>query len=247
MTVLFLPAVSLAQSFDFTEWDILLKKYVSPRTIDGIRLNAVDYGKLKTDPGFSRLVGGLKKFSPAGLKSREEKLAFWINIYNVFAVKMVVDHYPLKSIRDVGSLFRSVWKRPAGIIGGREYTLHEIEHGILRKMGEPRIHAAIVCASVSCPDLLLESFSAGKLEEQLDNQMKTFLGNPGKGMQVDAGRGRVTLSSIFDWFEGDFEPRGGVLAFIKPYVSATARKVLGKPGVRVSYMDYNWKVNESAP
>jgi len=247
MMVFSMPVVSFAEPFDFTEWDSLLKRYVKPHVIDNIRLNAVDYGRLKTDPGFSRLIGGLEKFAPSGLKSHEEKMAFWINVYNIFAVKKVVDHHPLESIRDVGNFFKPVWKRLAGIVGGREYTLHEIEHEILRKMREPRIHVAIVCASVSCPDLLKEVFRAETLDVQLDAQMKMFLENPGKGMRVDAGRKRVHLSPIFDWFEEDFEPRGGVLQFLQHYVSSGVRKLLKSPAVRVSYLEYNWRVNALPP
>jgi len=242
-----MPVVSFAEPFDFTEWGSLLKRYVKPHVIGDIRLNAVDYGRLKTDPGFSRLISGLEKFAPSIFKLREEKMAFWINVYNIFAVKKVVDHHPLESIRDVGNFFKPVWKRLAGIVGGREYTLHEIEHEILRKMREPRIHAAIVCASVSCPDLSKEVLKAETLDVQLDVQMKMFLENPGKGMRVDAGRKRVYLSPIFDWFEEDFEPRGGVLQFLQPYVSAEARKLLKSPAVRVSYLEYNWRVNELLP
>ncbi len=244
--VIFMSASALAQTYDFADWDSLLKKYVAPGTIDGVRLNTVNYSKLKTDPAFSRLVNGLKTFSPARLKTHEEKLAFWINVYNVFAVKMVTDNYPVESIKDVGSLFKSVWKRNAGNIGGKEYTLHQIEHEILRKMGEPRIHAAIVCASVSCPDLATEVFKADRLSEQLDDQMRGFLANPGKGMRVDAGGKKIFLSKIFDWFEDDFESRGGVLKFIRPYVLEKDRQAVGKSDLRISYMDYNWRVNESS-
>jgi hypothetical protein len=242
-----MPVVSFAEPFDFAEWGSLLKRYVKPHVIDNIRLNAVDYGRLKTDPGFFRLVGRLEKFAPSGLKSHEEKMAFWINVYNIFAVKKVVDHHPLESIRDVGNFFKPVWKRLAGVVGGREYTLHEIEHEILRKMREPRIHVAIVCASVSCPDISKEVFRAETLNVQLDAQMKMFLENPGKGMRVDAGRKKAYLSPIFDWFEEDFEPRGGVLQFLQPYMPSEARKLMKSPAVRVSYLEYNWKVNELSP
>ncbi len=240
------PGNSPAQSYDFSDWDVLLKKCVAPGTIDGVRLNTVNYEKLKTDPAFSRLIEGLKSFSPARLKTHEDRLAFWINVYNVFAVKMVTDNYPLESIKDVGSLFKSVWKRNAGMVGGKEYTLHEIEHEILRKMGEPRIHVAIVCASVSCPDLATDVYKAERLSEQLDAQMKGFLANPGKGMRVDTGGKKVFLSKIFDWFENDFESRSGVLKFIRPYVSAKDGQAVGNFGLHISYMNYNWRVNGSS-
>ena len=147
-----------SKNFDFSDWDFLLKKYVNTNTLDGIRLNTVNYEKLKSDQIFLNLVNGLKLFSPSQITTKDEKLAFWINVYNIFAVKMVVDHYPIESIKDVGSLFKSVWKYKAGVVGGRDYTLDEIEHSILRKSGDPRIHVAIVCASISCPDLAMDVF-----------------------------------------------------------------------------------------
>ena len=152
----------------------------------------------------------------------------------------------LESIIDVGSLFKSVWKYKAGVIGGRGYTLHEIEHKILRKMGDPRIHAAIVCASISCPDLSTEVFKPERLNEQLDFQMRGFLANPGKGMRVDSNSKRVFLSSIFDWFKEDFESLGGVRKFIQSYVSPKDEQVLNNPGLSFSYMKYNWGVNDSS-
>jgi len=243
----FAPDSAQAKTFDFSDWSVLLKKYVSPNMIDGVLLNTVDYGELRLDSVFPRLVNDLKLFSPSKLKTHEEKLAFWINVYNVFAVKVVIDNYPLKSIKDAGGFFKSVWKLKAGIVGGKEYTLAEIEHEILRKMGEPRIHTAIVCASISCPDLSIEVFKPGMLNEQLDIQMRNFLANPGKGMRVDARGGfkRIYLSPIFDWFEEDFESSGGVLKFIEPYVAPKYGQAFKNHALPVSYMDYNWSVNGS--
>ncbi|MEE9258255.1 MAG: DUF547 domain-containing protein [Nitrospinaceae bacterium] len=237
-------AVSQAQAFDFPGWDALLKKYAAPAVIDGVRLNGLDYRQLKSDPEFPKLVDGLKSVSPGDLKSVHDKLSFWINVYNILAVKTVLDNYPVDSIKDVGSIFKSVWKRDAGVVAGKMRTLHEIEHEILRKMGEPRIHVAIVCASVSCPDLPPDAFAAQRLDDQLDTQMKAFLENQGKGMRVDREKKKIYLSSIFDWFEDDFEPKGGVREFISRYVSPEHKKLLGDPKVKISYLDYNWKVNE---
>jgi len=204
---------SSATAFDFSGWDGLLKKYVKPTTLDGVRLNAIPYKKVKSDPEFRKVVRALESFAPASLKTREEKLAFWINVYNVMAAKMVLDHYPLESIKDAGGLFEPVWKKVVGKVGGKDVTLHQIEHEILRKMGEPRIHVAIVCASVSCPDIRPEAYTADMLDAQLTDQMQKFLQNRGKGMKVEGG-GNVHLSSIFKWFAEDFEPKGGVLKFL---------------------------------
>ena len=234
---------SNSEAFDFSDWDALVKKYVTPKTLEGVRLNAVNYASLKKDPVFSGLITRLESYSPASLESRESTLSFWINVYNILAAKMITDHYPIKSIKDVGSFFKPVWKRVAGTVGGKERTLNDIEQEILRKMNEPRIHMAIVCASVSCPDLRREAYIAGKLNEQLDDQMEKFLRSRGKGMKLDEQKNRVYLSAIFKWFAEDFESRGGVLKYIGKYVTAEERKVLNNSKIKISYLHYNWKIN----
>jgi len=236
-----------ANAFDFSEWDVLLKKYVEPDLIDGVSLNSVAYGKLGLDPVFHQLESKLRLFSPKKLSTHQEKLAFWINAYNIFAVKIITDNYPLKSIKNVGGLFKSVWKIKAGTVGGEKYSLDEIEHGILRKMGDPRIHTAIVCASISCPNLSKKAYKPEKLNEQLDMQMSDFLANPNKGMRVDNNQRpkRILLSPIFNWFADDFKSSGGVRKFINPYVPTKYRDALKNTQYPISYMDYNWAINGS--
>ena len=234
-----------AKNFEFSDWDILLGKYVKADLIDGISLNSVSYGKLRLDPVFNKLDKSLSLFSPSKLTTDQEKLAFWINVYNIFAVKIVINNYPLKSIKDVGGFFKSVWKVKAGTVGGKKYTLDEIEHGILRKMGDPRIHTAIVCASISCPNLTKKSYSSENLNKQLDMQMKDFLANPNKGMRININEqpGKIFLSQIFNWFAQDFKSSGGVRNFISLYVSKENRSVIKNSQYSISYMDYNWAIN----
>ena len=235
---------SFAAAFDFSGWDALVKQHVKTTTIDGVVLNSVAYKSLKGDPEFKKLIEELKTATLNDLKTQEEKLSFWINVYNILAVKVVLDDYPVKSIKDVGSLFKSVWKLPAGEVAGKERTLNDVEHEILRKMNEPRIHVAIVCASVSCPDLRKEAFSPDRLNEQLDDQVRLFLENTGKGMKIDEKKKRVYVSSIFKWFEEDFEPQGGVTAFISRYAPAAQQKNIEMYGGKLKYLDYNWDLNE---
>jgi len=235
--------ISNSEAFDFSDWDTLVKKHVAPETVDGILINAVDYSNLKKDPLFSGLSSRLKSYDLNDLKAEQSRLTFWINVYNILAAKMITDHYPIESIKDAGSLFKSVWKQPAGKVGGKERTLNEIEHEILRKMNEPRIHVAIVCASVSCPDLRLEAYQTEKLNDQLDDQMQKFLRSREKGMKLDESKNRVYLSSIFKWFNEDFESKGGVLKYISHYAREEEKKVLNNSKLKISYMDYNWKIN----
>ena len=231
-------------AYDFSDWDALVKKYVAPKTIAEVQLNAVKYQALANDPLYPKLIHDLEGASLSTMKTREETLAFWINVYNIMAVKMVVDHYPVTSIKDAGSLFTSVWKKTVGTVAGKERTLNEIEHEILRKMGEPRIHVAIVCASVSCPDLRVEAYSPERLNEQLDDQMKKFVANTQKGLRIDQSKKRLYLSSIFKWFEEDFEPKGGVRSYLALYVRKNEAASLKNQTFSISYLDYNWELNE---
>ena len=233
-----------AFAFDFSSWDGLLKKYVVPKTINGVYLNAVDYKKLGKDQAYTKLIKDLEKVSLSSLKTKEEKLTFWINVYNIMAAKMVLDHYPVTSIKDAGSLFTAVWKKEVGVVAGKTRTLNEIEHEILRKMGEPRIHVAIVCASVSCPDLRAEAYTADKVDDQLNDQLKHFLENGKKGLRVDTKKGRVYLSSIFKWFEEDFETKGGVRNYLAPHAPASGKAALKNTKLSVYYLDYDWGLNE---
>lgn len=234
-------SVALAEAHDFSGWDTLLKKHLASTTIAGVNLNGLAYGKLKDDPQFKALVESLRNASPG--KSKAEEFSFWINVYNVLAVKVVVDHYPIKSIKDAGSLLKPVWKHSVGVVAGKELTLHEIEHGILRKMNDPRVHTAIVCASVSCPDLRPEAYVPERLETQLDEQMKAFVGNPSKGMKIDAQNKKIHLSSIFKWYAVDFEGGGGVLIFISKYLAPMDQQILNDKTFKISYLDYNWALN----
>ncbi len=221
---------------DWGDYGRLLAQHGSVGMIDGTELVVMDYPALKRSPLFGRVVSQLASFNTAQLSSPQEKLAFYINAYNILAMKVVVDHWPLDSIRHAGNLFRSVWKKRAGLIDGREVSLHEMEHEILRPMGEPRIHFAIVCASVSCPDLRGEPYLAARLDEQLDEQVQRFLANDKKGLKrLD---GEVHVSRIFRWFEEDFVASGGVGGFLRRYVP------IDREATVEADLDYNWSLNQ---
>jgi hypothetical protein len=207
----------------------------------------VDYRALASDPEWTRLVAGLATANPVALADRAEKLAFWINVYNILAIETVSRSYPVESIRDLGSFFRPVWKKTAGNVGGRIVTLDAVEHRILRPMGEPRIHAAIVCASTSCPSLRREPFVAARLDAQLDDAMGTFATDRRKGVRIDRDTETVHLSRIFEWFSDDFTERGDVLGYVAPYLESSDRRWLHQhPDVRIRYLDYDWTLNDLA-
>jgi hypothetical protein len=229
---------------DLANFGALLGQYTSetPEVV-GTRVN---YRGLAADPRWRALLAGLEASKPSALVGHAERLAFWINAYNVLAMRMVIDHYPVDSIRDIGWLLRPVWKRPIARIEGTVLSLDQIEHDILRKMGEPRIHGAIVCASISCPSLAHEPYDAHALEDQLDASMRRFLANPGKGMRVDRARGEVVLSRIFKWYAGDFENAGGVLAFATRYAREAERTWIEANGadLEVDHFGYDWSLND---
>lgn len=230
-----LPAQGQQGALDWSAYDALLAAHVTAGERNGIDHHRVDYQAVRQDPRYAQALALIANFPIAQLTERNARLAFYINAYNLYAIKMVIDHLPLESIRDVGSLFSPVWGKEAGIIGGKPVSLDEIEHEILRPMGEPRVHFAIVCASLSCPNLRTEAFTAEKLEQQLEDQTRSFLQDSSKGMALEGNRVRV--SQIFDWFDEDFEAAGGVESFLRRYRDLPASSRL-RPD-----LPYDWSLN----
>jgi len=240
ISITMLPMLSAATEPDWSDYNQLLQTYVQPGSKHDIALNLVEYQALKADVRWPRLLTSLAEFDLQKIASPTEQLSFWINTYNILAIKTVLDHWPLQSIRDAGSFFSPVWKKTAGMVAGEMRSLHDIEHEILRPMGEPRIHFAIVCASVSCPDLKASAYDALHLEKQLDAQAKAFVTHPDKGLSIQGNK--LHSSKIFDWFEDDFQAQGGVINFIRNY-----RNDLPEKPKLASHLDYDWSLNAINP
>lgn len=206
----------------------------------------VDYRGLKAEPRWKQMVVELSSADPSRLRSRNEALAFWINAYNILAIDLVIRHYPVESIREIGSFFRSVWKREAGQIGGRDYSLDEIEHAILRPMKDSRIHGAIVCASISCPSLARTPYRTEELDAQLEASIRSWLSRPEKGLALDRDGRRIAISRVFKWFSGDFGGHKGVLEFVRRHAPAADAAWLESnlAELRLSYLDYDWNLND---
>ena len=204
----------------------------------------VDYRGIMNSKDWARLVAQVHDARPSRM-TPAERMAFWINAYNILTVDLIRKHYPIEGIKQIGSFFSPVWDLEVATIEGRPLSLGAIEHEILRKTGEPRIHAAIVCASVSCPPLARTPFRAEQLDADLSAAMRAFLANDEKGAAIDRGRATLRLSKIFDWFGSDFETQGGVPAAITPYlgsedaswVRANAKRL------KIRYFDYDWSLN----
>lgn len=165
--------------------------------------------------------------------TESEQLAYWINAYNAFTVQLILQHYPVGSIQDIGKV--SPWKLPFIGIEGVTYSLDHIEHNILRKMNEPRIHFAIVCASISCPPLLNEAFSPIRVYEQLDERARHFIND---GIRNKISAQHAELSKIFSWFQVDFTKGGSLPDFINQYAEVPLAA-----DTPISYLEYNWGLN----
>lgn len=218
-------------------FDKLLKKHVSK---DG----KVDYkGFINDKNEFQKYLDLLSKNAPDRDKwSEEAQLAYWINVYNAFTIKLIIDNYPVNSIQDLHPkvkipLLNTVWHKKFFKIGGKEASLDEVEHKILRKeFDEPRIHFAVNCASYSCPPLRPEAFTAEKVDKQLEEQAISFI-NDKRHNTIQADK--VEISSIFSWFKGDFTDNGSLIDYLNKY-----SKVKINSNAKVSHKDYDWSLNE---
>lgn len=232
-----LNALAFAQNApSHQQWDKLLKKYVNAS-------GKVDYARFQKAKG--ELEPYLKTLSdnpPQKSWSENEEKAYWINAYNAFTVSLILQHYPVKSIKDIGDKIKipfvnTPWDIKFIQIGGKKYDLNNIEHGILRKKyNDPRIHFALVCASLSCPKLRSEAYTATQLDAQLEDAGKTFLNDPFKN-KVNADKAEV--SKYFSWYKGDFTKKGTLVDFINRYSTVKINS-----GTKISFLDYNWSLNE---
>lgn len=231
-------------AIDHRPFDALLRKYVDD---DGY----VNYAAWKNSAAdlkaLQDYLAQLSRASTEPSASREARLAFWINAYNALTLEGILDVYPTSSIRNHTAKLvgYNIWKELPLQVGGAAYSLDAMEHEILRKMGEPRIHFAIVCASVGCPRLRNEAYTADKIEQQLADNAADFFSRP-KNFRYDARSRTLYLSSILDWFGTDFgKSPAEQLATIKPYFPKAARSAVDS-GVTVRYLDYDWSLNDQA-
>lgn len=237
LCLVFASPYSLA-NFDWSSYTALLEEHVKTAEKAGIIGNLVDYQGIAQDTRYQQLIEKIAVFNAENLTDNE-KLAFYINAYNLLTIKLVIDHKPKNSIRDIGSWFNPVWQKPAGVINGKIISLDTIEHKILRNLNEPRIHFAIVCASLSCPDLRTEAYQATKLNQQLDEQAKQFINNDQKGLKIDGKN--IYISKIFDWFSEDFSTNDSEQEVLK-YIAQYNIEVGRFSGFKT--LDYNWQLNQ---
>ena len=210
-------------------WNDLLKKDVSAG-------GQVNYKALLNEKGkLQAYLNTLGKNPPQQNWERNEVIAYWINAYNAYTVKLILDHYPVQSIRDIDN--GKPWDEVFIAIGGKKLSLNSIENEMLRKkFNDPRIHFAINCASKSCPKLVNEAFTGDKLDDQLNSATKNFVNDPSKNKIVAE---KISVSKIFDWYKKDFSQTGTVIDFLNQYSSIKIQ-----PTATISFLDYDWSLNE---
>ncbi len=215
-------------------WNTLLKQHVSTS-------GNVNYkGFIEDSLQLNQYLQLLSNRPPNENWNSNEQLAYWINVYNAFTVQLIVQHYPVQSIKNIAGdipMINSPWDIKFFTIGGNEFDLNTVEHEILRKkFNEPRIHFAINCASVSCPKLLNEAYLAEKLEQQLNDQAMDFVNDLEKNNFSEIP---VKVSKIFSWFEKDFTKKTTLIAYLNQFLDKKIAE-----DIEVQYMDYNWNLNE---
>jgi len=201
--------------------------------------------------------------------TENQRLAFWINAYNAFTIKAIINNYPIQRSFTFTGIFYApknsilqipgVWKKLQFKAVGKNVTLDHIEHGIIRKeFNEPRIHVAIVCASIGCPDLRNEAYTAEKIDSQLIDASRNFVNNESKGVVIDKEKGRVKVSKIFKWFGEDFynnygskqlssksRKENGARSFVAEYINEDDKNYILNGEYKLSYMSYDWSLNET--
>ena len=219
-------AAPINKNLNHSTWNLLLKKYVSDQ-------GKVDYLGFKKDlTELNAYLEWLSNSIPLETWSKDQKMAFWINAYNALTIQLIVDRYPISSIKDIFN----PWNIKVITIANKSLSLNNIEHDVLRKMGDPRIHFGIVCASISCPKLQNEAFSTQNINRLLNKASKEFLADTTKN---NITTNSVELSKIFKWFAKDFKQEGSLIDFLNRYSDITIAS-----DSKISFKDYNWGLND---
>lgn len=248
--------VAAAQAFDHQPWDELLKRHVV--VIDGGQITQTDYAGFQHQrQNLKRYLNTLSAVSQAEFDnwSSDKQLAFLINAYNAWTVELILTKYPdLNSIKDLGGFFSSPWNKAFIPLFGNEVSLDHIEHELIRGSGlynEPRIHFAVNCASIGCPALRNEAYTAELLDVQLEQQTKLFLQDKSRN-RFDGNR--LQVSEIFKWYREDFEQdwrnTDSLATFLALYADALGldaeqQAKLRQGEIAIHFLDYDWQLNDT--
>lgn len=237
------PAPAIAQAFDHSMFDRLLRTHVTPEGL-------VDYDAFAGSSEFREYLNGLSAADITALPEGE-RLALWINAYNAYTIALVNRHEERRSIRNINRKFglirgKGPWSEEIARVGGSSYTLDQVEHEIIRKrFREPRIHFALVCAAMGCPHLRREAYTGARLDAQLDDQANRFLLRSPTKNRVDVSSRVAHLSPIFRWYREDFGANDReLLAYLGGFFAAgSEREALRGGEIRIEYTDYDWTLN----
>jgi hypothetical protein len=220
-------------ALDPSGWNAILHQYITPQS-------RVDYAGLRARgrKNLDAWIASVAAPWPAGIPANEKKAAL-INAYNALTVRWILENYPVKSIWRTDDPFR----KPRHTVDGQVVSLDTIETR-LRELGDPRVHAALVCAARSCPPLRWEAYTGARLDEQLDDNTRRWLGNPAVNEFLPEQR-TARVSPIFEWYAGDFARSGGVARFLSRFAPEGKGAFLERPDARLEYKDYNWGLNDS--
>ena len=222
---------------------------------DYVSNGLVKYKELKDDRRLYKYIEQLENTNPQKIANEKNRLVFWINVYNAYTLKFIIEEYPVESINDlhwgglyIGSLLgTTIWDDEKIVISGSELSLNNIEHDIIRKkFNEERIHFALVCASISCPPLLNEAYEGYKLDKQLGEQAELFFNDVTKN-KFNKNKRTVSLSKILSWYEDDFgENEQAILNYAAQFIDKETADDIKKnlSEWKINYLSYNWDLNE---
>lgn len=236
---------SLAE-VDHSAWDALLQKYVDDRSLVAYAKWKANADDLKALDQYLTRMGCVDLGKPA---PKEAQLAYWINVYNALTVRGILREYPTTSIRNHTAKLGgyNIWKDLLLWVDGKNYSLDDIEHQVLRKMGEPRIHFAIVCASIGCPPLANRAYTAKDLDSQLAANARRFFAQPAN-FRADERSRTVYVSELLKWYGTDFAPTPAEqMKILRPYYPSPEAAAWIEAGVTVRHLDYNWGLNDQSP
>ncbi len=217
---------SFGQKVNYFYYNNFLLKYV---TDNGV----VDYDKIyKNKADLQEIVNKFDKIKPNIYWSNKENLAFWINVYNLYSIKLVIDNYPVKSIKEINN----AWKKDFIVFNGSPVSLDYIDEKILRPLGDPRYHFAINCTSYSCPAFLNEAYDYEKIDSQLENAAVIFINDVTKN---EITQRSANISKVFDWYKSDFTTKGSLIEFLNKF-----SKTAIKNDALITFGEYNWKLSK---
>jgi hypothetical protein len=221
-----------ALAIDHSPFDALLQQHVHG--------DRVDYAGFKNNPQFEAYIQAIAATDPATVGDAKARLAFWINAYNALAIHGVLKHPGLKSVADAAPDF-GFFKQKTAVVGGEKIALNDIENTIVRpRFKDPRVHAALNCASRSCPPLQRRAFTAAQLDAQLDAAMGAFINDATRNK---IGADGLHISEIFNWYKADFTAAGGVQAFLAKYLKGEAQQhALAAKSIK--FLKYDWTLNQ---